>query len=119
MGSGIEMKKTGSPTEAIKTFLEMAPGIRYAFIYGSLLKRPRSPEGEVDAMVVGKPDLVEMDQIILKAEEELKRAISLMSFTVREFRERVKVKDRLVSKALNRTKIMLIGDEREMGRLLA
>jgi hypothetical protein len=113
------MKKTGSPTEPIKTFLEMVPGIQYAFIYSSFPKRPRNPEGEVDAMVVGKPDLVEMDQIILKAEEELKRAISLTSFTVREFRERVKVKDRLVSKALNRTKIMLIGDEREMGRLLA
>ena len=51
-------------------------------------------------------------QIILKAEEELKGAISLTSFTARQFRERVKVKDRLVSKALNRTKIMLIGDER-------
>jgi hypothetical protein len=90
MESGIEMKKTGSPTEAIKTFLEMAPGIQYAFIYGSLLKRPRNPEGEVDAMVVGKPDLVEMDQIILKAEEELKRAISLaykfiFAFKIKEF----------------------------------
>ncbi|MGB7573173.1 MAG: hypothetical protein WBN53_04870 [Thermodesulfobacteriota bacterium] len=47
------------------------------------------------------------------------RAISLTSFTARQFQERIKVKDRLVSKALNRTKIMLIGDEREMGRLLA
>lgn len=113
------MKKTGSPTKTIKTFLEMVPGIQYAFIYGSFPKRPRNPEGEVDVMVVGGADLAEMDQIILKAEEELKRVISLTSFTVKEFRERVKVKDRLVSRALNRTKIMLIGDEREMGRLLA
>ena len=113
------MKKTESPTEAIKTYLEKVPGIQFAFIYGSFPKRPMNPEGEVDVMVVGGPDLAEMDQIILKAEEELKRAISLTSFTVREFRERVKVRERLVSKALNRTKIMLIGDEKEMGRLLA
>ena len=113
------MKKTESPTEAIKTFFEMVPGIQCAFIYGSFPKRPRNPEGEVEIMVVGGPDLAEMDQIILKAEEELKRGIRLTSFTARELRERVKVKDRLVSKALNRTKIMLIGDEREMGWLLA
>jgi hypothetical protein len=113
------MKKTESAKEVIKSFLEMVPGIQCAFIHSSFPKRPRNPEGQVDVMVVGGPDLAEMDQIILKAEEELKRAISLTSFTVREFRKRVKVKDRLVSKALNRTKIMLIGDERDMGRLLA
>jgi hypothetical protein len=115
----MEMKKMGSPTKAIKTFLEMVPGVQYAFIYGSFPKRLRNPEGEVDLMVIGGPDLGEMDQIILKADEELKRAISLTSFTVREFQERAKVKDKLVSKALNRTKIMLIGDGTEMGRLLA
>jgi len=113
------MKKTESPMEAIKTFLEMVPGIQYAFIYSSFPKRPRNPEGQVDVMVVGGPDLADMDQIILKAEEELKRTISVTSFTVREFRERVKVKEGLVSRALSRTKIMLIGDEKEMGRLLA
>ena len=43
------MKKTESPTEAIKTFLEMVPGIQYAFIYSSFPKRPRNPEGQVDA----------------------------------------------------------------------
>jgi hypothetical protein len=84
------MKKTGSPTEAIKTFLEMVPGIQYAFIYGSFPKRPRNPEGELDVMVVGGTDLAEMDQIILKAEEELKRAISLaykfiFAFKIKEF----------------------------------
>ena len=84
------MKKMGSPTKAIKTFLEMVPGIQYAFIYGSFPKRPRNPEGEVDLMVIGGPDLAEMDQIILKAEEELKWAISLaykfiFAFKIKEF----------------------------------
>jgi predicted nucleotidyltransferase len=108
-----------SAAETIKTLLDKVPGIRYAFIYGSFPKRPKNSEGEVDVMVVGGPELAEMDQMISKAEEELQRAINLTSFTVREFRERVKVKDRVVLKALRRPRIMLSGDEKEMERLIA
>ncbi len=114
----MEMKKTESAAGTIKTSLEMVPGIQYAFIYSSFPRRPKSPESEVEVVVVGGPDLAEMDQIISKAEEELKRAIRITSFTVREFRERVKARDRLVSKALRRPTVMLIGDKKELGRLL-
>ncbi len=95
------------------------PGIQYAFVYSSFSKKRGNLEGEVDVMVVGGPELAEMDQIISKAEEEIKRAIRITSFTVREFRERVNVKDRVVLEALKRPRIMLIGDEKEMGRLIA
>jgi hypothetical protein len=113
------MKKTKNVAEMMKTFLERVPGIQYAFIYSSFPKRAKNLKGEMDVMVIGGPDLAEMDQIISIAEEELKRGIRLTSFTVREFRERVKVKDKLVLKALNRPTTMLIGDENEMGRLIA
>lgn len=116
---GMMTKKMESVAKTIKIFLEMVPGIQYAFIYGPFRIRPKNPESELDVMVVGSPDLVEMDQIISKAEEELKRGISLMSLTVREFRERAKVKDGFVARALSRPRIMLIGDEREMAGLLA
>jgi hypothetical protein len=36
------------------------------------------------------------------------------SFRVRRFKERIRVKDRLVSKALKASKIILIGDAEEM-----
>ncbi len=108
-----------SGAETVKTFLDQVPGIRFAFIYNSFQKRQGDLEDEVDIMVVGGPELAEMDQMISKAEDEIKRAIRVTSFTVREFRERVKVKDRVVLKALKRPRIMLIGDDKEMGRLTA
>ncbi len=113
------IKKMESAAKTIKIFLEMVPGIQYAFIYGPFRKRPKNSEGEVDVMVVGGPDLAEMDQIVSKAEEELRRDISLTSFKVREFRGRAKVRDGLVAKALSRPRIMLIGIEKEMAGLLA
>jgi hypothetical protein len=45
---------------------------------------------------------------------ELKRTIYITSFTVREFCERIEVKDESVLEVLEGPKIMLIGYEKEM-----
>jgi hypothetical protein len=50
----------------------------------------------------------------LKAEEKLGMPILITSFTVREFRERIRVKDEAILKALRGPKIMLIGNEKEL-----
>jgi predicted nucleotidyltransferase len=105
------MKKTESVAGRIKGFLEKVPGIQYAFIYGSFPGNSEDPEGAVDIMVLGAPDLAELDEIISRAEEELGTAIDVTSFTVREFEERIKAVDELVSKALKGPKRVLIGDD--------
>lgn len=112
------MKNTNGVVEKIKMLLEKVPGIRYAFIYGSYAKDPEDQESDVDLMVVGGPDLVEMDEIISRAGVELRRAIYITSFTVREFRERVEVKEEFILEALKGPKIMLIGHEKEMNEIL-
>ena len=48
----------------------------------------------------------------------LERTIGIKSFKVREFRERIGVKDRILSKALSQPRVMLIGDEKELGGLI-
>jgi len=108
------VKNRNGVVEEIKVFLEKVPGIRYALIYGSYAENPENQEGEVDLMVVGGPDLVEMDEIISRAGMELKRAIYITSFTVREFRERIEVKDESVLEALEGPRIILTGHEKEM-----
>jgi predicted nucleotidyltransferase len=108
------MKNRNGVVEEIKVILEKVPGIRYAFIYGSYAKNPENQESEVALMVVGGPDLAEMDETLSKAGMELKRAIYITSFTVREFCERIEVKDESVLEALEGPRIMLIGYEKEM-----
>ena len=108
------MKNTNGVIEMIKVSLEKVPGIQYAFIYGSYAKNPDNQESDVDLMVVGGPDLVEMDDIISRAGMELKNGIYITSLTVREFRERIEVKDESVWEALKGPRIMLIGREKEM-----
>jgi len=108
------MKNTNGVIEMIKALLEKVPGIQYAFIYGSYAKSPDNQESDVDLMVVGGADLAEMDETISRAGMELKRAIYITSLTVREFRERIEVKDESVWEALQGPRIMLIGRENEM-----
>ena len=55
---------THSVAERIKGLLEMVPGIQCAFIYGPYPRNLKHPEGDVWIMVVGTPDLGELDGII-------------------------------------------------------
>ncbi len=114
IGRLYERTKIIDVPERIRTSLEKVPGIRYAFIYGSFSKNPEDHEREVDIMVLGGPDLVEMDEVILNAEEKLGRPFSIISLTVREFQERIKLKDETVLRALQGPKIMLLGSQEEM-----
>ena len=108
------MKNTNDVVQKIKVLLEKVPGIQYAFIHGSYATNPENRESDVDVIVVGGPDLAEMDQIISRAGVELGRSIYITLFTVREFRERVEVKEEHVLEALQGPNIILIGHEEEM-----
>ncbi len=112
------MKKTDSMPEEIKRALEIVPGIRYAFIYNSFAKDPENHD-EIEILALGSPDLVEMHEVVSEAEEKMERPFLITSFTVREFQERIKVKDEAILRALKGPKIMLIGDEEEMETALS
>lgn len=105
------MKGTHRMAERIKGLLEKIPGIQCAFIYGSYPKNLEHPEGDVEIMVVGTPDLVELDESISSVEEDLGIPVDITSFTVREFQERINVRDPLVSRALKGPRIMLVGED--------
>lgn len=113
-----KMKKRDEVAEEIKTALENVPGIQYAFIYDSFANNSEDHGSEVDIMVFGGPDLVEMDGVITEAEGRLERPLVITSFTLREVQERIKVKDKAILKDLKGPKIMLLGDEEEMKTIL-
>ena len=102
------MKKKDSSTEDIKALLEKIPGIQGAFIHGPFPRNPKHLKGGVGIMVVGAPDLAELDEIILQVGEKLGRPVVASSLTVGEFRERMNAGEALVKGILKEPKIMLI-----------
>ena len=108
------MRKMDEVPEKIKAALKNIPGIQYAFIYNSFMQDTKDRDGEVDIMVLGGPDLVEMDDVITSVEKKLERPCLITSFTIREVQQRIRLKDEAILETLQLSKIMLIGNEGEM-----
>ncbi len=82
-------------------------------LHNSSVKNPENHD-EVDIIVLGGPDLVEMDEAMSEMEKRTGRPLFITSFTVREFRERIRVKDEALLRTLQCPKMMLLGNEEEM-----
>jgi hypothetical protein len=113
------MKKMDDMIEEIKALLQKVPGIRFGFLDVSHVKDRGDRDSEIDIVVLGGPDLVEMNDVISKAEDRLGRPLLITSFTIREIQERITVKDEALLRKLQGPKIMLLGDEEEMKATLS
>ena len=94
----------------LKASLVKIPGIVYAFFAGSA-NDLGDPGKEIQIIVVGGPDLEEMEEVISRVEKQLGRTIRISSFTVNEFRDRIRAKDGWVSSLIHKDKLVLIGNE--------
>lgn len=108
--------KTIGVVGAIKKSLEKVPGVKYAFIYGSFAKNQENAESDIDLMVIGRGNLDEMEEMISQAENQLRRTVNITSYTVKEFREKVGLKDPFILNVLREPKVMLIGNKDEIRR---
>jgi len=100
--------------EAVSTKRE----IDYAFIYGSFATGKERAESDIDVMVIGGISLEGVLTIIRGPEEKLFREINISLYDLQEIRKRVKDRDPFIMKVLEGSKIMLVGDEDELRRII-
>lgn len=104
--------KTTGVQGLLKEALQRLKGIETAFIYGTYATGKEAESSDVDIMVIGKPDLTELNEVISNLEEKLNREINYMCFDQEEFKERRKVGDAFIKDVLSGERIMLKGSER-------
>jgi len=104
--------KTTGVQGLLKEALERLKGIETAFIYGTYATGKESESSDVDIMIIGKPDLTELNEVISDLEEKLNREINYMCFDQEEFKERRKAGDAFINEVLFGEKIMLKGSDR-------
>jgi predicted nucleotidyltransferase len=92
--------------------------IDYAFIYGSFATGDERAESDIDLMVIGRIFLEEALALIRGPEEKLSREINISVYDLQEIRKRVKDHDPFIMEVLGGLKIMLIGDENELRRII-
>ena len=92
--------------------------IDYAFIYGSFATGEERAESDIDVMVIGGISLEEVFALIRGSEEKLSREINVSLYDLQEMRKRVKDRNPFIMEVLEGSKIMLVGDEDELRRVI-
>jgi predicted nucleotidyltransferase len=90
--------------------LERIGGVEAAAVYGSVASGTDTGLSDVDLLVVGMPDEVELHDAISSLEEKLGRPVNYTLITHKEFRTRVKQHDPFLDRILAGNLIPLIGD---------
>jgi predicted nucleotidyltransferase len=112
---GIILKTTGV-FGLLKEALAKLKGIEVALIYGSYAAGKEIESSDVDLMIIGKPDLTELNIEISGLEDKLNREINYMCFDREEFEKRKKTKDTFISEILAEEKMILQGSENGIWR---
>ena len=91
----------------MKKTLAVLKGIKAAFIYGSYATGKETESSDVDLIIVGKPDLTELNEEISDLEDILNREINYICFDREEYEEQKKIKDAFISEMSEEQKILL------------
>ncbi len=103
--------KTTGLGDALRDGLAELGTIEQAFIYGSVAAGEEDSLSDIDLMLVGALDLLELSEVIARLEGELRREINYMALTPAELSQRIADGDPFIENVLASPTIVLIGDK--------
>lgn len=110
--------KTAGLGESLRAGLARLPGLRFAFVYGSVADGTESAGSDLDLFIVGRVSGPLVHQALSKAKLALRREINTSRFTLEEIQQRLKKGDSFIKSVLGGRKIFIIGTENEFVRVL-
>lgn len=90
--------------------------VKFALLSGGYIRRRPVGPSDVDLLVVGNIVIPQLAQLVKKAENDVAREINYTVMSEDEFNFRKRRKDPFVSGILEKTRVVLIGDEEELIR---
>lgn len=111
--------KTSGIADVLRGALEpLRDRIAVAFVYGSIAKGAERRGSDVDVMVIGDLSFGEASKALGQAQKAIGREINPSVYAAADFQAKLKAKHHFLQTVLSAEKIFLIGDERELGRLV-
>jgi len=110
--------KTVGVSGGIKEVLKKVGGIGFSFIYGSYAKSKENYLSDIDLVIIGGPDEDLLIKELDKIEDVLSREINYKLYSLKDFKKEVKAKEPFLLEILRDKKIMLIGEEDELRKVL-
>ena len=106
--------KTAGLTDNLKQALGSATGIQCAFVFGSVASGTENAESDIDLMIIGSIGLRKLSGLLSGVAEVVGREINPHVMTEKEFAQRKRRKEHLVSRILESQKIFIVGIEDEL-----
>ena len=105
------VSKTIGVEARLRAVLSSLKDITAAFVFGSFASHSERETSDIDVIIIGKPDMSQLNEKIRELEHSLKREINLMVYPRREYQAMKKAKSGFILDLLKKPKIMLIGRE--------
>jgi len=96
---------------------DIADKIDLAFVFGSMATGRQNQSSDVDVMIIGDIQLVDVVRKLSPVQQTLGREINPVITTTRKFVAQMNKNDRFVSRLLNEARIFIIGSEDEFAKL--
>jgi len=110
--------KTAGIAGSIAEILKKMADIECSFIYGSYAKARENELSDIDLVIIGNPDEDKLIREFDVLEEQLKREINYKLYGLSDFKKEVRQKEPFILEILEDRKIMLIGEENELRKIL-
>jgi predicted nucleotidyltransferase len=110
--------KTVGVSGGLKEALKKIGNINFSFIYGSYAKAKENYLSDIDLVVIGNPNEDLLIKELDKLEDALNREINYKLYSLKDFKKEIKEKEPFLLEILRDKKIMLIGEEDELRKIL-
>ena len=109
------MMKTAGLADVLRKALgPLADQIEIAFVYGSQANGTAGPASDVDLLIVGDADEMDLHRAIAKAEEQLDRTVNYTLLDRREFERRRSEKGGFLHRVLSGQMIFIVGNPEDV-----
>ena len=112
------MKKTTGLADVVRSALvKLEQKIAVAFVFGSVAKGSHSTYSDVDLLIVGDVGLRDIIPLLSPAQDQLGREVNPTVYRPEEFRSLSENDNHFLRRVLREPRIVLLGNEDELGRL--
>jgi predicted nucleotidyltransferase len=106
--------KTIGVEGSLKKLLAGVEKIKMAFIYGSFASKSEKSASDIDVMIIGDPEISQLNEKISALELKLRREIHATIYSLKEYQAKKREKAGFIIELLKNPKIMLVGKEDDL-----
>jgi len=98
---------------------KLAGKIQVAFVFGSMASGQQKAGSDIDVCVLGNVTLLEVVKALSSVQDTLRREVNPVVMTAKKFAAQSVKKDRFVTRVLSEPKILVMGGEDELAKLVS